>query len=195
MLALVAPVIGYSRGMMLILLLVALVLAIIALVYGRISKRQRAEVSGMSVLTLLFSANAVIQGPVWPEIHEARDRAKTNIEKQRLRDIGQAIEAFRRDNETLPLLLTPELTTPVSYLKEPPRDGFSREGSEFLYLHTDTDWVLVGQGQDRNLSTVWRDREILPLHELNALSYDPTNGSISEGDLIFSSMEMKRSTR
>jgi len=82
------------------------------------------------------------------------------------------------------------LTTPVAYITSLPVDPFApEEGAVFGYFkHNDTGWILYGAGPDRDYdldlekdySATARNN---PLPTLIQKTYDPTNGSVSGGDI------------
>jgi hypothetical protein len=89
------------------------------------------------------------------------------------------------------------LTTPVAYLRAYPPDPFSRRvdrpgGGTFAYWTPESAdwWILLSPGPDLSynitldtLNTIFRTPQPDPAAALRALTYDPTNGAISGGDI------------
>lgn len=88
------------------------------------------------------------------------------------------------------------LTTPVAYLTAIPSDSWSvyiHRQSTFAYWAVsgkNPGWILLSPGPDCSfdidfvtLQKVYRHNESNPTTDLNLLSYDPTNGLMSRGDI------------
>ncbi|MCB2153348.1 hypothetical protein KQI84_00550 [bacterium] len=103
------------------------------------------------------------------------------------------VKAYRKDHGVNTAHLTPELTTPVAYSQDMPYDPSSRDPmrAPYGYIATEQDWLLIGRGPDEQLSPVWKEGTILDAMDLILLSYDPTNGIDSTGDLFFSRSDVK----
>jgi len=84
------------------------------------------------------------------------------------------------------------LTTPVAYIVAYPRDPFASDrGAAFVY-HTARSadaagWVLISAGPDRRYNidpmAVYDPSVKQPSPLLMSLTYDPTNGTVSRGDI------------
>ena len=88
-----------------------------------------------------------------------------------MRSVATAVECYFVDYNQYPSTLTPSLTTPIAYITGIPFDPFSPDGKTYQYAVKGADWKLwsVGPSQTDGLA---------------ALAYDPTNGSVSDGDII-----------
>lgn len=95
------------------------------------------------------------------------------------------------------------LTTPVSHLGEMPRDVFSTGGRHwFGYIAWPGRWILTSYGPDMDGGTGWNVGDIeevldFPkvggdLNVLRSKTYDPTNGTTSDGDIWMSSITTGR---
>lgn len=107
-----------------------------------------------------------------PNVFESQTRAKVARSKADLRTMAVALESYFVDNNRYPdegnLGV---LTTPIAYITSLPSDTFAT-GQKLKYKKTgDNDWIMYSVGpdmQDNNADTI----------------YDPTNGTISIGDII-----------
>ncbi|NUP88654.1 MAG: hypothetical protein HUU25_02405 [Candidatus Sumerlaeia bacterium] len=80
------------------------------------------------------------------------------------------------------------LTTPIAYITSLVPDPFNPDvPSTFAYYTDGPGWILLSPGPDGdfdvNPRTVYKSELAQPSAELLVLSYDPTNGTISDGDL------------
>lgn len=81
------------------------------------------------------------------------------------------------------------MTTPVAYLTGYPHDAFSRQRppATFAYYTRNDSWIMWSPGPDGDYDTDWKTLDLaVPLpseHVLTKLTYDPTNGSLSDGDI------------
>jgi hypothetical protein len=106
-------------------------------------------------------------------------------------DIGKALEQYFADHKHYPEDLVPYLTTPVPYLaKVPSPDPFLR-ASPYLYVTDDSAWILASTGPDEtrdmsldDLRDHLKDEDYLVGH-----TYDPSNGTITPGDVILDSYQ------
>lgn len=91
------------------------------------------------------------------------------------------------------------LTTPVAYLSSMPRDVFSRQGQHwFGYMTWPGRWILTSYGPDTDCPKTWNGgaiKEVTDFPEedydpraLIQKAYDPTNGTISYGDIYRTSL-------
>lgn len=90
------------------------------------------------------------------------------------------------------------LTTPVAYLRAFPPDPFAdSRGATFGYLGIGMGWILWSPGPDRDendpggpadigarVERIYSPGRGQPSPALVALMYDPTNGVLSDGDII-----------
>ena len=156
-------------------------------------------VAVLAVLALVAVAN----------LAGATDRAKVSRAKNDLRVLAVGLEAYRVDANAYPepirvlwssvQLATQILTTPVAYLSALPVDGFDESG--FItptrmkyYMWTGEEeggadrlkwyghWMVASHGPDRR----WNG---------GAFPYDPTNGSISAGDIVWRQNEHLRTNK
>lgn len=100
------------------------------------------------------------------------------------------------------------LTTPVAYLPDLPLDGFTNEPrlrfyyrghyntesydqgiAPLAYYNDDNEgWILISPGYDLDYdivdpSKVYKASEVVPSEALSSLTFDPTNGTRSSGDV------------
>jgi len=122
-------------------------------------------------------------------------RNKVARTESELRFVAVALETFYVDNKRYPAPdkrdAVPEiLTKPVAYITGIPNDPFS--GAYRYFVATDAQqWALVGTGPDADFDLDKRTYESLAKtagkhlwEELQAYRFDPTNGTISRGDII-----------
>jgi len=86
------------------------------------------------------------------------------------------------------------LTTPVSYITKYPTDLFYKTGRDkyFQYAANRSNWLLASCGPDNDSEDRGdlKERNIIPDNEnffswaIDTIKYDPTNGTISNGDVI-----------
>ena len=81
------------------------------------------------------------------------------------------------------------LTTPVSYLTSLFTDPFTPQGGwPFAYYRNESGWLLYSPGPDwdydiRQPEVVYDPHQQVPSAALIALTYDPSNGTRSSGDI------------
>jgi type II secretory pathway pseudopilin PulG len=107
-----------------------------------------------------------------PNVLESQLRAKVARAKSDLRTLNVALESYFVDHNRYPNegdLGT--LTTPIAYITAIPNDPYT-PGQPYKYRKIgDNEWVIFSVGPD--------------LQNQNAdIIYDPTNGSVSIGDII-----------
>ncbi len=130
-----------------------------------------------------------------PNLLEAQMRSSLSIVLQDLRSVQVALESYRIDYGTYPVEenWAVHLTTPVAYCVTIPVDWFSSnsgvqrwfgyqkleamedEGDRFVIFS-------VGPDQKRDLPTL--SIQSIYSSELNIYAYDPTNGTMSDGDIV-----------
>ena len=147
-----------------------------------------------------------------PNFLEAQVRSKVSRVKADQRAMAVAIEAFYIDNGTYPastnqlnasvqpswMYAGPEfssiaagssLTTPLAYMMSYVPDPFADDPNiTFMYYSTGKWWMLWSPGPDTDYDIMppvqqWTmGREGIPTQILN-WTYDPTNGTVSDGDI------------
>ncbi len=85
------------------------------------------------------------------------------------------------------------LTTPIAYLPQLPADPFApADGATYSYYadHESSGWIVWSPGPGgeyeltvENIAQIYRPAARVPSRELIELTYDPTNGTISAGDI------------
>jgi hypothetical protein len=110
-----------------------------------------------------------------------------------LRAIATALEAYFIDNNTYPSSCA-ALTTPVAFLSELPYDPFAAKHTPYCYYidPAGKGWILWSAGPDKkhdltsqNIAGIYKPEDLnMPNNPaLLALTYDPTNGANSHGDI------------
>ena len=162
-------------------------------------------------LIIVVAIIAILAGIGLPNLLEAQTRSKISRVKADLRTIATGLEAYHADNNRYPpSTLVPRfarlipLTTPVSYIGSVPSDVFQtqdenhghfRAQGNFAYgsqpIDTESRYALASDGPDMhgnhepiefypgNSDGIWEN----PASGFDYVRYDPTNGSISEGDI------------
>lgn len=117
---------------------------------------------------------------------------------------GPLIRSHPEDGEpleTVPTFMRPgpdgapyTLTTPVVYLPELPEDRFAPvDGASFAYWQPDPEhWILWSPGPDQHydlrmpvLPEAYNPPTTHPTEQLVGLTYDPSNGALSSGDVYW----------
>jgi prepilin-type N-terminal cleavage/methylation domain-containing protein len=151
-------------------------------------------------LLIVVAIVAILAAIAVPNFLDAQTRAKVARVRSELRFLANGLEAYRVDSRTYPpgpipyyhpgrTVETWRVTTPLAYIATVPRDVFApRPGDATLggpfglggiYLHYVNDpaldeyWLVFSYGPDGNM-------------EPDALRYDPSNGTVSDGDLYLS---------
>lgn len=163
-------------------------------------------------LLIVVAIIAILAGIALPNFLEAQTRSKVARVKADMRTIAGALEAYHTDNGKYPpsfmVPLFPrlmKLTTPVSYISSVPKDEFNITidphhavyaiTGNFYYCGMPIDeekrWTLTSDGPDRNPNHT--NVEFYPGYSEDLwenstsgfflVRYDPTNGTISEGDI------------
>ena len=165
-------------------------------------------------LLIVVAIIAILAAIALPNFLEAQTRSKVSRAKSDLRTLATALEAYNVDNNCylpVPFALGPRfrrmrpLTTPISYITTIPLDPFEStdpngEGNfrRGLYSYGATPiekasrWALASDGPDRNESCdglVFYPGYSPSLFdgtntEFKFVRYDPTNGTISRGDIL-----------
>ncbi|MFH0794382.1 MAG: DUF4190 domain-containing protein [bacterium] len=145
-------------------------------------------VGALSTVTVFLLAAIAV-----PNFLEAQVRSKVSRVKADLRMLATGLESYRVDNNSYPVGTTPgggleKLTTPVAHISSLPPDTFAREKGAPLRYHTDgAGWILVSRGPDLDYDIEPRSdystQNAKSSDVLWAKTYDPTNGTVSNGDI------------
>jgi len=162
-------------------------------------------------LLIVVGIIGILAGIALPNFLEAQTRAKVARAKTDLRTIATALEAYRVDENLYPSsTLVPlfrrlrPLTTPVAYLTTVPTDIFDtrdsgagpfRDRGNYAYgampIDQESRYALASDGPDRHPNhdpiqfypgysdDIWEN----PSSGYDYIRYDPTNGTISLGDI------------
>ncbi len=151
-------------------------------------------------LLIVIAIIALLAAIAVPNFLEAQTRSRIARVNSDMRLLAMALEAYRVDGNHYPpgpipngqpgrSVQTWRLTTPVAYITEVPIDIFLQPpGVDFMggpfglggiYLH-----YLNGENEPR-LEEVWLAFSYGPDADMeqDAVCYDPTNGTISNGDI------------
>ena len=165
-------------------------------------------------LLIVVAIIAILAAIAVPNFLEAQTRAKVSASKGQMRNLGVALEAYRIDNPAYPpypflgggdssLAYLALLTTPISYITDAGgfRDPFwvpALEASGIARIKSYRYSVPVTRAPGQGFIYLFRDRwEIkgfgpgIPRtpaeHSAwSLIPYDPTNGTVSVGNLILS---------
>ena len=147
-----------------------------------------------------------------PNFLEAQARAKKSKNYAPMRFLATAIEAYYNDHNAYPPMkplrefaknekelrkaggwdLTTigiSLTTPTVYLKEIVTDPFSPQALPFVYYRDEKGWMILTRGPDGDYdmdpAKMYDGSIAQPSRDLltSTATYDPTNGTISNGDI------------
>lgn len=156
---------------------------------------------------------AVLAAIAVPNFLEARGRARVSRVRADLRSLATALEAYHIDNSSYPvwtmgnapdsiapdnaLLATmpvfgtrapSSLTTPIAYVAHQFEDPFNRAGGPFSYYTDGPGWILLSPGPDGDFNVNpqrdYSSAVAQPSAELLQRAYDPTNGTVSAGDVF-----------
>jgi prepilin-type N-terminal cleavage/methylation domain-containing protein len=153
-------------------------------------------------LLIVVAIIAILAVIALPNFLEAQTRAKVARVETDMRSVAVALEAYRVDHNGYPPSANPPdwqpdtqtwlLTTPIAYITSIPRDTFVYRPPDMLlggpygvfgsYLHyvdqsaLDQYWLLFSYGPDGDM-------------EFGETHYDPTNGTVSDGDIYRSGVE------
>ncbi len=150
--------------------------------------------TGFTLIELLVAVAiiSILAAIAVPNFLAAQTRSKVSRAKADMAFIRTALESYAVDEGSYPLLAGGiglsgaliTLTKPRQYITDVPRDVFQDE-SNYHYLAPGKlptlrkdgwgDWILASAGPDRAVATTFSGGTI----------YDPTNGTVSPGDIIF----------
>ena len=161
-------------------------------------------------LLIVVAIIAILAAIALPNFLEAQTRAKVSRVKSDIRSLAVAVETYRVDNNRyLPHKDTPAdtvpLTTPIAYMTSLPRDPFESDKNpaymlvgnyytwqDLRHIYYDLgvttwgggNWLMgtVAGGHCWSLSSPGPDMEET-MNVDATLLYDPTNGTISIGDV------------
>jgi prepilin-type N-terminal cleavage/methylation domain-containing protein len=163
-------------------------------------------------LLIVVAIISILAAIAVPNFLEAQTRAKVGRVRADLRTMATGIEVYAVDNKNYPptpLMLPSQfrhfkvLTTPIAYLTTVPSDPFRLAQmigqADYRYVAGPLDracrWLLASDGPDRQCDIGFRD--VYPGYtpdlftgqnaDYPYLLYDPTNGSISRGDIYVAS--------
>lgn len=169
--------------------------------------------AGFTLIELLVvvAVIAILAGIALPNFLESQTRSKVSRVKADMRTIATALEAYHVDNNRYPpSTLVPRfarlcpLTTPVAYMTSIPKDIFDsaeanhgpfRESGNYAYgampIDEESRYAMASDGPDRRPNSgsinfypgyspgIWEN----PASGFDYIRYDPTNGTISAGDI------------
>jgi len=170
---------------------------------------QRIKPLEIIILVVLIAIMVLI---AVPNFLEARVRAKKSKNYAPIRFLATAIEAYYNDHNAYPPIkplreyaknekelrkaggwdLTTfgiSLTTPTAYLKEIITDPFSSQPLPFVYYRDEKGWMILTRGPDKDYdmdpAKMYNGSISQPSRDLvtSTGTYDPTNGTISSGDI------------
>jgi general secretion pathway protein G len=149
-----------------------------------------------------------------PNFLEAQIRSKVSRVRADIRYLRTAIETYKIDNRIYPSWCLGKdsfnadekipgfrmskssqgaenfmsLTTPVSYITEFPKDPFSPDAGTYAYYSINDSWVIFSPGPDKKYD-ITPEKDFIPGDKntdsrIISKTYDPTNGTISAGDII-----------
>jgi hypothetical protein len=140
------------------------------------------------ILALSFIAAVVAAGMLYLlefQYVPARDPLirRRSEELAYMQHVAAGIRRYTVDHGVMPATLD-DLTTPSSYISQLylPFPGSDPRDYPLKYVTRDGEWRLLGRGTDG----VFQITSQTPFHEYPALTYDPHNGTLSPGDIVFS---------
>lgn len=165
-------------------------------------------------LLIVVAIIAILAAIAIPNFLEAQTRAKVSRVKADIRTVATGLEAYRVDHNHYPVdtrdsgpddggidftfwFATP-MTTPIAYITSYPKDPFWTTGPDkyFQYGATKSRWIVSSVGPDLDSLDRGDIKERLDFSEtlydftlLELKVYDPTNGTISDGDVFRTSMQ------
>jgi type II secretory pathway pseudopilin PulG len=162
-------------------------------------------------LLVVVAIIGILAGIALPNFLEAQTRSKVSRVKSDLRTVAGGLEAYFSDHNRYPpsaviprALRLRALTTPVAYLSTVPRDVFKDQETEFrpMSWHGNFAYGARPIDQESLYALSSNGPDLLPNHEpiefypgysdeiwenpasgYEYIRYDPTNGTISLGDI------------
>lgn len=166
---------------------------------------------GIVTIVVVLAIAILFAVIVAPDFFSAHSRSKVGITKAELRSCATALESYYIDNNVYPPpdydnqhqpIVPHILTTPVAYMTKLPYDIFAdNEKERFQYFAGEIEsedtskpyWIIAGLGPDQKMDIdVTRYNPQYPIwgkSYIDSKSYDPTNGTTSQGDIWRTSQE------
>lgn len=164
-------------------------------------------------LLIVVAIIAILAAIAIPNFLEAQIRSKVARVKADIRTVATGLEAYHVDHNRYPVdtrdagpdnggidftfwFATP-ITTPIAYLTSHPKDPFWTVGPDqyFQYGSSKSRWIVASVGPDLDSLDRGDIKERLDFPEtlydfslLELKFYDPTNGTISDGDVVRTSL-------
>ena len=161
---------------------------------------------------IVLAALALVALAAMPTLLEWRTRSRVSGAQEDLLAIRTALEAYHADWNDLPpaggeALPVARLTTPIPYLQEAPANPFAdrrvgRKAKPFAFWVEDSGqvdlaeapkWYVVSPGPDRRMDLARADLRPAAVEarrpDFVDRLYDPTNGTLSRGDLFVSNVD------
>lgn len=162
-------------------------------------------------LLVVVAVLAILAAIALPNFHEAQTRSKVSRAKADMRSITTALEAYHADNNRYPpSTLVPRfarlipLSTPTAYISAIPLDPFDtqdpghhhwRSRGNYVYgampIDQESRFAMTSDGPDQSSNS--RNIEFYPGYSpdiwenpdsgFDFIRYDPTNGTMSRGDI------------
>lgn len=149
-----------------------------------------ALVFAVPVLQFLFFAPSIVRN-----IKEAQTRSMVSRAKSDMRSLSTAIEYYFMDNKAYPVAApgspwrvpVATLSTPIAYIAPGSGiavDPFSGDKSQpHAYATINGGWLIVSTGPDKKFDIDPREYDPAQPWLLVPNEYDPTNGTVSPGDI------------
>lgn len=161
-------------------------------------------------LLIVVAIIAILAAIAIPNFLAAQTRAKVTRSKSEMRNIATALEAYKTDNNQYPLPLPPgyynvpdSLSTPIAYVtniksfEDPFSTRYPGTSTLHRYGYVTSDWPYHATTQgywdrltadNKERAGKWRLDGFGPLMSTyngwpNVPSYDPTNGTVSNGQI------------
>lgn len=175
------------------------------------SRPNRSSAFTLIELLIVVAIIAILAAIAVPNFLEAQTRSKVSRVKSELRTLALALETYHSDANAFPqaILLPPPLrlipvTTPIAYVSVLPQDIFRvglDTGGPFRSLNfrygamppeNASRWILASIGPDRQsdidpIEFYPGNKPGLYFGQVSGFDYtlyDPTNGTISRGDIV-----------
>lgn len=169
-------------------------------------------------LLVVVAIIAILATIAVPNFLEAQTRAKVSRVKADIRTISVAMEAYAVDSNVYPycnpqadhayLPDIPMLTTPIAYITSLPKDVFPRLNADeresyyryypvaywrIFYPNIELqswNWIIMSNGPDRRIDIDRANAEDAIYGDF-WMVYDPTNGTLSPGDIWATNVAIK----